>query len=523
MKSTILALLILLSLNSYAQNIAITKSNIFKDSKKNSSLSFSLEDENGGLVTIRQFNAGLMKRIKGYYIQHFDANLKLIKEKEYEVDNSYIKNAFIKDNKLHLIEYHLNKKSKKVSFKDVSADLNKLIFSKKTFLSLSRDNQQQYFGILLPFVFISNYSQQDGNHSGEVIMSKNNNFFVINFDINNKNKETHRVFVYNNSFEKIYDQQIQKDIKDKLFKYNSIEIDDEDASVYFLGKSFENNSKRTKKNKRANYHFELFKVTKSGQQNVSFKHSTRFISSLKLKKFKDRIACVGFYGKMDDHRMNGVCLFNLNAETLAMEKKKFNPFTAEFLTDKYGNREGKKTRSKKKGIINVDFKSVYMLDNGDIILNAEEFYITTTTSVDANGNSTTRTTFHFDDIISARMSKDGDLKWARNINKRQTGFYNSSYTSIPVGENSYIFINCSDKIRKRSADRISFKQTNAKRSNLYMIKIDKNGIFDYKKLIDDKDSKVYYKVNNGNVNLQNQTVILTGKRTKKTRILKLKI
>ena len=125
--------------------------------------------------------------------------------------------------------------------------------------------------------------------------------------------------------------------------------------------------------------------------------------------------------------------------------------------------------------------------------------------------------------MSLKMNKDGDLIWARNINKRQTGFATSSFTSIPVGDNSYFFINCSDNIKKLSADRIAFKQTKAKRSNLYMIKINNDGKFDFEKLIDDKDSKVYYKVNNGNVNLNDQTVILTGKRKKNTRILKLKI
>ena len=56
-----------------------------------------------------------------------------------------------------------------------------------------------------------------------------------------------------------------------------------------------------------------------------------------------------------------------------------------------------------------------------------------------------------------------------------------------------------------------------------MIKIDKNGDYDFNKLIDDKVSKDYYKVNNGNINIKNKTAILIGKRKKKTRILKLKI
>lgn len=86
--------------------------------------------------------------------------------------------------------------------------------------------------MVFAFTF-SNISQYDGNHSGEVVMSKNDNYFVINFDINNKDKETHKIFVYNNNFEKVFEQRIEKNIKDKYFDCNSIDIDDENGTVYF--------------------------------------------------------------------------------------------------------------------------------------------------------------------------------------------------------------------------------------------------------------------------------------------------
>ncbi|WP_415374568.1 hypothetical protein [Patiriisocius sp. Uisw_017] len=523
MKKITLLLLLSITFNNYAQDVSIKKSEIFKDSKKNSSLVYSLEDENGGLVTIRAFYGGMLQKLKGYYIQHFDSNLKLLKEVEYEVDKNELKNAFIKDNKLHLIEYNIDKKADKITFNAVSAYLKDLKFSYKEILSLSEDEQQKYFGVLLFPFLINNFSQYDNNNAGEVVMSSNNSYFVINFDIKNKDKETHKIFVFNNNFEKVYEQLIEKNIKDKYFDYQSIDIDDNNGTVYFLGKSFENESRKSKKKGEANYHFELYKVNTNGQTKTSFKNADKFISSLELITSDNRVACVGFYGKKDENKINGVSLFNLNPETLKIETEKFTPFSEQFLSDKYGNKGGKKKRKKEKGIKNIDFKDVNLMDNGDIVLNAEEFYITTRTSTSAKGIVSTRTVYHFDDIISLRLNTDGDLKWARNINKRQVGFSNSSYTSITVGEDSYFFINCSDNIKKLSADRIAFKQTKAKKSNLYVIKINQEGNFDFKKLIDDKESKVYYKVNNGNVNLDNQTVILIGKRKKKSRVLKLKI
>lgn len=523
MKNVLLLLMFAASVVVSAQDISITKSEIFKDSKKNSSLSYSLEDENGGLVTIRAYYGGMIPKLKGYYIQHFDSDLKLLKETDYEIDKNSVRNAFIKDNQLHLIEYEANKKEDKITFNAVSADLGDFNFSKKEILAISEEEQQKYFGVILfPFV-ISNFSQQDGNHAGEVVMSSNKNYFVINFDVNDKDNETHKIFAFNNDFEMVYEQIIKKDIKDRLFKYNSIDVDDNDGTAYFLGKSFENNSRKSKKKGEANYHFELYKVNAQGQSSTSFKRADKFISSLELVKTNEELYCLGFYGQKDEGRINGVSLFGLNPESLEMNKEKFTPFSNEFLTDKYGNREGKKDRKKKKGIKNIDFKSIDVLPSGDIVVNAEEFYITTHTVMNPNGGMRTYTIYHFDDIMSLRMDNEGNLKWARNINKRQTGFANSSYTSIPVAGDSYFFINCSDNIKKLSADRIAFKQTKAKKSNLYMVRINEEGNIDFKKLIDDKESKVYYKVNNGIVNIDNSTVILTGKRKKKTRMLKLKI
>lgn len=524
MKKLLSLTLLLLFTICNAQDITTTKSAIFKDKKKNSNLSFALEDENGGITTIRGYYGGFIPKLKGYYIQSFDSNLKLIKELDYEVKHKVIKNAFFKDGKIHLIEVLSQKKENKFAINVASADTKTLSFSNNELLSFSEDNIKKYFGVVLfPFFINNGFGQADGNHLGEVVISKKKKFFAINFDFKNKDKETHKVFVFNDRFEMVYEKLIQKNIKDKLFEYNSFNVSDTDGTVYFLGKSYENNSRKTKKKGKANYHFELYKVNSNSEKNISFKSKDKFVESLSILINKDRVACVGFYGNNQENKINGVCIFDLNPETLDTNFTKFNNFSNEFLTDKYGNKEGRKKRKKKKGIRNIDFKGVYLMNNNDIVINAEEFFVTTHTSMNANGGMRTYTVYHFNDIMAIRMDKDGNLKWARNINKAQTGLANSSFTSIPVEGSSHFFINCSDKIKKLSADRISFKQTSSKKSNLYVISIDENGNFEHKKLIDDKESKVYYKVNDGLINIDNRSVFLLGERKKKGRIIKLKV
>jgi len=523
MKTLKIVLFLLISTSLFSQEFKLQKSEIFKDSKKQSALSFSLEDDNGNLVVIRTFYGGMFKMPKGYYIQTFDKNLKLMNEMEMDIDDNTLKNAVIIDNQLHLIELNVDKKKDNIEFNVLSSDLKSLDFKKKNIISFSEDDAQKYFGVAIAPFMISNFSQMDSNHLGEVVFSENDNFFAINFDVNDKDKETHKVFVFDKNFNQLYNQTIQKDIKDKLFEYNSIDIDDEDGTVYFLGKSYQNNSKRSKKKGKTNYFFELYKVNAEGQQKQTFKYDDKLIESLQLFKSNGNVSAVGFYGKKDESRINGVCLISLNPEDLSILGQKFTPFSETFLTDKYGNKDGKKEKSKKKGIRNIDFKSVYSLSDGGMILNAEEFYITTYTTTSSNGSMTTRTVYHFDDIMSIKVDKSGNLVWSRNINKRQTGFSNSSFTSIPVGDKNHFFINCSDNIKTSKNGNLYFRQTKSKKSNLYAITIDEQGKVSYKKLIDDKESKVFYKVNNGIPNLSDDTMILLGKRKKNTRILKVQI
>ena len=164
MKKIALVLIVLIGYYTKAQEVTVQKGAIFKDTKKNSSLLFSLEPENGGLVTIRAHNNPLTKKIKFYYIQYFNEDLSLVKEAKYEVGDNLIKNAFIKNNQIHLIEYELEKKSGNISFNAVSADLKNLEFTKKTLLNISKKKQKKYYNYAFFGIPISDYSQKDKNY-----------------------------------------------------------------------------------------------------------------------------------------------------------------------------------------------------------------------------------------------------------------------------------------------------------------------------------------------------------------------
>lgn len=503
MLKKLLFFLFFINFYSYSQdiNIDIKKSKIIQESKKHTFLEFSDNDGNGGLVTVKSIFTGMM-HLKGYKIDHYDSNLKLIKTFFLKHKSRvYITNIFIKDDILHLIQFKKDVKTKNTIYYVASSSLSDFNFTFKELYTFNRKKYKEFY-------FEMNSS---------VIISKNKNIFVLNFELKNKKQELHLFLMYDNNLNNIYQTTFKSDIN-KHFKLNYIDIDDNN-NIYVLGKVYKNNIIKMKKKGKANYHFELYKLNKNYNKNVIINNPEKFISSLFLKHNNDKLNLVGFYSEKNDNHFKGVCRFNLT-DNLIINNTSFQPFSKQFFNDKYN--KGNNIKKSKKELKNLEIRSLFLDEEDNIIINAEEFYISNYAVTNQFGSSG-QTVYHYDDIISVKIDKEGKIIWSRNINKAQINQNNGSFSSIVIGGINYIFINTSDKITKMSNNRISFKKTSAKKSNLYVIKINSKGDLVYKKLIDNKDSIVFYKVINGIVNFDTNSIIFNGINKKAHQILKLSI
>ncbi|TQD40594.1 hypothetical protein [Haloflavibacter putidus] len=534
MKKTFLGLSFLMLFFSYSlqaqiyTNYSIEKSKTFKDKKKHSELVFTANDDNGGTVIVRMYYAGLItKSPKGYLIEYYDSDLNLVNDAEYEIDDSSIKNIFIKDQKLHLISYERDRKSNTNVYSVLSAPLSTMKFTEKELFSLSRKEVKKPFYFAIGAIPITNQGKIDHDPTGEVWLSDNKKFFVFNFDLKDDDNQTNRVLVYNDNLEKVFEHEFKSDLRDRLFSYNDIVVNDKDGTVYFLGKAYENDSKRKKKDGEANYHFKLYKLNKDGMQEANFDTAENFVVSMKLVHKKDQLVCVGFYSDKHDNRAKvGTVYYRLNPENLAVEKQKFNRFTEQFLIDKYGEKRGKRKKRKGKEKAEFTYRGIYINDVGDVIFSAEEYYVITSTVYGGMGASTTQTTYHFDDIFSCRMNPSGEMIWARNINKKQEAGTKSpylSFTAMPFNNKTLIFLNAADKVKKMRDDRIRFKDKRAKKMNMYLVEIDMDGNFDYKKIIDNSESKVTYKVMHGISNKTGDKLIFEGSKGRKKKMVEISL
>lgn len=516
MKKTLLCLAFtLLSIISFAQKIPfeIKKSAIFKDEYKRSSIVLVEDDGKGGVVVIRSYVGGAFSTGSGYYFEHYDSNLKLIKESEYEINyskavrQSSVLGVIMDGENVHIIDFIYEKDQKAYICSAMSSNINDFNFKKNELFRVNSEEIKQ-------FVFFD-AGAFDGDSGASMIVNENRTAFAITVDIKDKNAETHRMFVFDQSLNKNIDHTFKRVIKDRKFVYENIDVSKDGKTIYVLGKVYSDEKK--KKKEGGKYQYELTRITGDSEKTQVFDSDEHFVASLNAIVFEDRLICLGFYSDLRDYRFKGISYFELDPVTLEMKKAKYNPFTEQFMIDKYG-------KDKDKELKNLSFRKIITTQNGDIIFNAEEFYMRSYYYSSPQGGGYSRTIYHYDDIVTARLNPNGEIVWARNINKRQaTGGDESfiSYTSAAVGSDAYFFINTGEKVKKLSNDRIQFGQTSLKKANLNIIRVDQNGDFDYQEILDNEDNEVPFMVSNGAIS--GDSVYFIGRKGTKKQILKVSL
>lgn len=506
MKKLYIALALALAVAAQAQDIPckITKSAVFKDEYKNSNIVAVEDDGRGGVVIVRNFYGGVFSSGAGYYFEHYNEQMQLVKEFEYDQKRSAVLGVLINNETAHIIGFNYDKERKGYICAAHTASITDFKFSTRELFFLKSEEIERFS------LFSGGYDHDSG---AQMIINEDKSAFAVTVDIVNKNQETHKLFLFDNNAQQKFSHDFKRDIKDKKFHYENIDVSKDGNTLYLLGKVY--TTEKKKKKEGGKYQYELTRISQQGAQTQAFDTDEHFAASLKTIVFDDRITCVGFYSDRNDNRFKGLSYFELDPTTLAIRKSKFNPFTPQFVLDKYG-------KDKQKELKNLSFRGMYISPGGEIVFNAEEYYVVTSTMTSPNGGTTTRTTYHYDDIVSAKFNREGELLWARNINKRQaTGGDNPyiSYSSTLHGNDTYFFINAGEKVKKLKNDRIQFGQTSNKKSNLNVIRINQEGDFEYKELLDDKDNDVPFMVSDGAST--NDAIYFIGRKGKKKQLLKI--
>ncbi len=458
-------------------SLKVAVSEIFKDEKYKTTLLFAKEDANGDIFVVRNYYSRIANP-KGYYIEHFNKDLKLLKRTTVEINRSEIKGLFLTEDSLVLLQFQYNYKAKEYAFSTLTSSKEDFEFTKNEIYALDRTrlNKYDHFGIRSE----PEYNLLHNFNFGDIAESESGEFLALNLLTKTTEGSALLVITFNKKFEKIYEYEFESLIAIKETANKKLQLEylnmvvDNKGTVYFLGRVFNNGDIILEKKNAPNYYFILFSADSvSKKQQLISIESNNIIRSLQLVNKVDKLAAVGLYtdpsttGFFDNSiGYSGVVRFNLESKSLLTSSESFQPFSEEFMMEKYG-----KVKEKVKSFLT--YRSTFMLENGDVIINAEEFERIITNY----GRAAEQI---YKDIISCRINSNGELIWAKNINKKQSAWSLDnipflSYASTVKNGVSYYLVNANEELKELKNDRI--KLTDG--SKLYVLKVLKNGDISY--------------------------------------------
>jgi len=288
--------------------------------------------------------------------------------------------------------------------------------------------------------------------------------------------------------------------------------------VYLVGKAYFKKKRFAAKERK--FQYELVRISSSGKSIQAFDTPGKFPEALKPVFKGNDLLCLGFYADRKDNRYNGIAYYKLQPNSLAIQSEKFNPFSEQFMMDKFG-REDEST------IKDLVFKGLDITKDGHILFNAEEYFTSSSIQSNTSGGRLMVNRYHYNDIVSVKLKPDGDMVWARNINKTEVtkgdGAY-TSYCSYTKDNNTYFFIStASENPQQLSAERIMFKQGLSRNRNIFLIKLDENGQMTFQKAIDNKEVRLPLMVSRPLKNTAEDALLFYAKRGTKKQLVQVSL
>lgn len=451
----------------------------YRDRYRYSNLVTIDEDDSGGYILVRAYYQGLVLKPKGYLIEKYNSDLELVSEYNYKLRGLDFVKGFLKNGQLNLLFLNYNSKKEEYEYWVHTSPIIDFNFKEKKLLSIASEEVRDPVG--------KNYYNRDFSRgfTTAILFDEEKKGFVISTHHKRGKSNKHMIHMFDTALNKRFEYDFSDEIEEKNYAFENVAFSSDLQTAYIVGKAYY--KKRRFRVDERKYHYELISVSQNESKTQTFKDPGKYPEALYPVMVKDRLVCVGFYSERRDNRYNGIAYFDVDPSSLDISSQKYNPFSKQFMEDKFG-------REKDTDIKNLIFKGVEVTDDKDILFNAEEYFVTSGVEVTGAGDRIKVERYHYNDIVSVKLGINGDLKWARNINKtevtRGDGAY-ASYSSYCKNGNTYFFIcTSSEHPQLINKERLIFKQGFSRNRNVFMISLDENGVMDYEKVIDQQEARL---------------------------------
>lgn len=451
----------------------------YRDKYRYSNLVTIEEDDSGGYILVRAYYQGLILKPKGYLIEKYNSDLELVSEYNYKLRGLDFVNGFLKNGQLNLLFLNYNEGSGSYEYWVHSSPVIDFNFKEKKLLSIASEPVNDPVG--------KNYYNRDFSRgfTTAILFDEDKRGFVISTHHKRGKSNKHMIYMFDTALNKKFEYDFSDEIEEKNYAFENIAFSSDLQTAYIVGKAYF--KKRRFRVDERKFQYELIKVSQYGNKSQSFVDPGKYPEALYPVLVQDKLVCVGFYADRKDNRYNGIVYFDLNPNSLDIEAKKYNGFSQQFMDDKFGREEDK-------DIKNLVFKNVEITDENEIFFNAEEYFVTTGLETTGAGQRIKIERFHHNDIVSVKLDRNGNMEWARNINKTEVtqgdGAY-ASYSSFCKKGKTYFFIcTAAENPQLINNERLIFKQGFSRNRNVFMISLDENGVMDYEKIIDQQEARL---------------------------------
>ncbi len=337
----------------------------------------------------------------------------------------------------------------------------------------------------------------DGRKSGSFgfqISQDSSKFLVYhNKPYDKYNNEKFSYKVYDNSLNLVWEKEVQLPYRDKYFSIEDYIIDNT-GDVYMRATIFPDKTKGEKKIK--------------GEQAakfviVSYQHKTdqltqfevqltgKWVESIsyEINEATKEVVVGGFYSDDKKLKINGIFYLTMDLADGTVKTISKKAFDDSFMTEMIGEKKA----AKGKGLSSFFFDHFFVKKDGGAYLIAEQYYVTTSTYTDSNGNTHTRTVYHYNDIIVVSVDKAGNIDWVRNVPKNSaagSGYYLSYGLNFNETTNELnLFFNDNPKniaLLKENPNKVR-KLGNLKKSVAILVAINEEGNISRSPLFTAKD------------------------------------
>ena len=484
----------------------------YNDRYKYSNLVAQAEDGQGGYLMVRAYFSGLILSPKGYLIEHYNKDLELVSEYNYKLKGKRFVHGYVRNGQLYLIFLDYNYERSVYEYSVHRSPYGEFTFTEETLLSISSEEVREPYD--------RNYYNRNFNSgfTTTLLHDDANSVFLISTHFKKGKRNQHFIHVYDASLRKLMEHDLSAEVETKNYAIEHLAVNEDLTQVYVMAKAYFKKKRFGALDRK--FQYELIQINQSGAQIQNFLEEGKYIEGLKPVFNQNQLLCVGFYADKRNRKFNGLAYFELDPGSMQVITRKYNAFPEQFVVDKFG-------KEAEQGIKNLVFKNVSFTPDKGIVFNAEEYFVTQSVQSNSSGGRVRVERFHHNDIVCAKLDSNGNLLWARNINKTEVtqgdGAY-ASYSSYTKNGDTYFFIcTATEAPQAMTKNRLMFKQGINRNRNIFTVKLDSDGNISYEKIIDNTEARLPFMVSKPLINKESDQLRFYAKRGTKKQLVSVSI